>query len=208
MDNKLKSYKLSPHLKAELHYTVKKRGKSLNFRVPKVDFSNFPWTRTLRFTGVFLLVVAIYFGIKTGYEKAVLASEQKNIAREQAYQAQLNNLKEEVGKEATDAYSFVELSQKYLREYDGQKAEIAALIATEKDPRWRDGFINLGHVYLSVNKFDEAKVALVRAAEIDPLSPQAHYLLYLTHQELKDEQTAKQEFAKAEAFGFESEIGG
>jgi len=208
MDNKLKSYKLSPHLKAELHYTIKKRGNNLSFKAPKVDFSNFPWKKTLRFTGVFLLIIGVYFGIKVGYEKAVYATEQKNIAREKEYQTQLASMKETIEKEATDAYSFVELSQKYIAERDGQKAEIAAIIATEKEPMWRDGFVNLGHVYLSVNKFDEAKTALVKAIEIDPLNPQTHYLLYLTYQELKDEQTAKQEFAKAKAFGFESEIGG
>lgn len=180
----------------------------MSFKAPNIDFSNFPWKKTLRFTGVFLLIIGIYFGIKIGYEKAVYATEQKSIAREQEYQKQLTNLKQQVEKEATDAFSFVQLSQKYIDERDGQKAEIAALIATEKEPKWRDAFVNLGHVYLSVNKFEEAKIALTRAIEIDPLHPQTHYLLYLTYQELKNEQAAKQEFAKAKAFGFESEIGG
>lgn len=180
----------------------------MSFKAPKIDLSDFPWKKTLRFTGVFLLIIGIYFGIKTGYEKAVYAAEQKNIAREQEYQKQLANLKQQVEKEATDAFSFVQLSQKYIDERDGQKAEIAAQIATEKEPRWRDAFVNLGHIYLSVNKFEEAKIALTKAIELDPLNPQTHYLLYLTYQELKDEQAAKQEFAKAKSFGFESEVGG
>lgn len=208
MDHKIKSYKLSPQLRAELHHSGIKRGSTLNFKAPRIDLSKFPWKKTLRISGVFLLLIAIYFGIKTGYEKAVYAAEQKQIAKEQEYQKQLGELRKQIEQEAQDAFSFVKLSQKYLDERDGQKAEIAALIATEKEPEWRDGFVNLGHIYLSVNKFKEAEAALLRAAELDPINPQTHYLLYLTYQELKDENTAKKEFAKAKQFGLESEIGG
>lgn len=208
MENKLKSYKLSPQLRAELNYSIKKREKNLNFRAPKIDFSNFPWKKTLRFAGVFLLIIGLYCGIKAGYEKALLAANQKNIAREQEYQRQLSDLRLQVEKEAGDAFAFVQLSQKYLDERDGQKAEMAAILATEKEPKWRDGFVNLGHIYLSVNKFEEAKTTLLQALKLDPIDPQTHYLLSLTYQELKDEQAARQAFAKAEAFGFESEVGG
>lgn len=208
MDQKLKSYKLSPQLKAELNYSVKKRGSSLKFKTPSVDFSKVPWKKTLRISGVFLLIIAIYFGIKTGYERAVYAAEQQQIAREQEYTKQLTELKSQMEQEGDSAFSFVQLSQKYLDEHDGQKAEIAALVATEKEPKWRDAYVNLGHIYLSVNKFEEAKITLLRAVELDPINPQTHYLLYLTYQELKDESTAKQEFAKAKQFGLESDIGG
>ena len=208
MDHKIKSYKLSPQLKAELNYSIKKQGRPICFKAPKIDLSRVPWKKTLRISGVFLLIVAIYFGIKTGYERAVRVAEQTQIAREQEYTKQLGELKSQMEKEGDSAFSFVQLSQKYLEERDGQKAEIAALIATEKEPKWRDAHVNLGHVYLSVNKFQEAETALLRAVELDPINPQTHYLLYLTYQELNNENTAKQEFAKAKEFGLESDIGG
>lgn len=208
MDNKIRSYKLSPQLKAELNYSIKKSGKTLAFKAPKIDISNFPWKKTLRVGGVLLLIITIYLGIKTGYEKAVYIAQQKTIAREQEYQNQLVEMKTQVEQEAKNAFDFVKLSQKYLNERDGQKAEVAALIATEKEPKWRDAFVNLGHVYLSVNKFEEAKETLIHALELDPINPQTHYLLYLTYQELNDEATAKQEFAKAKALGLDSDIGG
>ncbi len=154
------------------------------------------------------MIITIYLGIKTGYEKAVYIAQQKTIAREQEYQNQLVEMKTQVEQEAKNAFDFVKLSQKYLNERDGQKAEVAALIATEKEPKWRDAFVNLGHVYLSVNKFEEAKETLIHALELDPINPQTHYLLYLTYQELNDEATAKQEFAKAKALGLDSDIGG
>lgn len=208
MDQKLKSYKLSPQLKAELNYSLKRQKNNLNFRPPKIDLSRFPWKKTLQIAGFFLLIISAYLGVKTGYEKAALAAKQRQIAKEQEYQKQISQLKQEIEAQASDAFGFVELSQKYLRERDGQRAELAALIASEKEPGWRDAFVNLGHIYLSVNKFQEAKTALLKAVELDPVNPQTHYLLYLTYQELKDDKAAKQEFAKAQNFGWEKEIGG
>lgn len=209
MDNDLRSYKLSPHLRAEVRQQGPKRNFArLNFKTPKIDFSKLPIKSSLRIAFFIGLIITVYVGIKTGYEKAVYAAETKQIAQQEKYEEYLAGLKTEISALSDDAYELAMMSRNYLKEKDGQKAEVAAVLSTEKEPYWRDGFINLGHIYLSVNKFDKAKEALEKAIEIDPLSGQAHYLLSLVHQELNDMDSAKESFARANSCGYETEIGG
>ncbi|MFH1910378.1 MAG: tetratricopeptide repeat protein [bacterium] len=207
----IKSYRLSAQLKAELNQNRKSRTPfpAINFSfLENLNFKKIPFRGIALFMGVFTLIVLSYTGIKSLYEYSLQKNEKLKQAQVQEYQDHLDQIKGEVGKLADSATSYVTLSQKFLKEKDIEKAEAAAKLATEKDPAWRDGFINEGHVMLSANKFEEAKQAFEKALAIDPICGQAHYLLSLTYQELKNNDLAKVEFAKAKQFGFETEIGG
>lgn len=212
MKDRIKSYKLSPQLKAELGLR-RSSGKSLDisFEFPKIpNFSKvkIPW----KAIGITVFVVAVIIGSYAGVKKTYELAAEKSRAAEQAkikqYQDRLANMRNEIIAEGTDAFSFVNLSQKYLKESDGEKAVAAAEMASEKDPLWRDAYINLGQVYLSVNEYKKAELALSTALERDPTCGQAHYLMSLTLEELSNRDGAKQEFAKAKEFGFDANIGG
>lgn len=149
-----------------------------------------------------------YIGVKKGYEFTARENETKRVAQIDAYNKRIENIKNEVSSTSADAYSLVTSSQQYLQSKDVERAEAAAEMATVKDPKWRDAFINLGQVYLATNKFDKAKASFDQALKIDPLSGQAHYLMSLAEQELKNTEAAKAAFAKAKQFGFQTDIGG
>jgi len=202
----IKSYRLSAQLKAELnfkHRTVRNPFRNIHF-----SFSKIPFKTIGILAGIFVLVTLSYMGVKNVYEvqsKKIVASRQ---AQAQTYEQHLSQIKAEVALKGTDAQSFVELSENYLKDKDVERAEQAAKLAVEKDPLWRDAYINQGHIYLVINKFEEAKISFEKALLIDPLCGQAHYFLSLAYQELKNTDAAKKEFAKAQEFGFQAEIGG
>jgi len=217
MSDKIKSYKLSPQLKAELNFPQKKKwsgsnGQSMFSQSPKMgfDFSKikFNWRAFGSIVGIFILVIGIYVSAKKIYNYSNAKNEQARLTQVQAYQKHVADVSREVSTQATDSFSFAALSQKYLQEKDAERAEAAANLAVLKDPNWRDGLINQGQILLSVNKFQEAKTAFEKALKIDPIYGQTHYLLSLTYQELNNNDLAKAEFAKAKQFGFETEIGG
>ena len=211
MNDKIKSYKLSPQLRAELNFQVRSGKNNFSNRIPlsnPLKNVKIPWKSVSITVGIFLLIVAGYIGVKKTYEYTARKAETARVARLEEYNKHVEEIKTGVAKEASDAFSFLKLSQKYLKEGDGERAEAAAVLASNKDTKWRDGYINLGQVYLAVNKFDLAKQSLTQALTIDPLSGQAHYLISLAYQELNDANSAKLEFAKAKQFGFETEIGG
>jgi len=209
-NDKISSYKLSPQLRTELHFTSRRNRHSFDFELVKkqLNFGKLPWKAILLTVFVCALVISGYLGIKKGYDYVAEKNYQANLAREQEYQNHLKTVEVEVAKLGTDAYSFVALSQNYVKSGDGERAEAAAQVAIQKDPLWRDAYVNLGQVYLATNKFDQAKTALENALKKDPVYGQTHYLLSLVYQELNDEGKSKDEFAKAKQFGFESEIGG
>lgn len=206
----IKSYKLSPQLRSELHFASRRNRHAFEFEMPPASdvLKKLPWKAIGLTVIVFAVIISAYLGIKKGYDYVVAKNEAENLAREQEYQNRLVSIKEEVSKYGSTAYDFVKLSQNYIKSGDAERAEASAQLAVEKDGNWRDGFINLGQIYLSVNKFDQAKSALESALKRDPVFGQTHYLLALTYQELNEDDKSKTEYAKAKEFGFQSEIGG
>jgi tetratricopeptide (TPR) repeat protein len=205
---KISSYKLSAGLKAELNIRHRKTSNPLRNLHFSFDIKKIPFKGIGIFTGVFILITCSYLGVKSLYE---IQSSKMNKAREaklETYEQHLAVLKAEVASKGLDSEGYVDLTREYLGKKDVERAEEAALLAVEKNPLWRDAYINQGHVLLVANKFDKAKTAFEKALDIDPLCGQAHYFLSLTLQELKDNNAAKSEFAKAKQFGFETEIGG
>lgn len=211
MSNKIKSYKLSPQLRSELNFS-KKNSSSQIFNFNQVSFQpnlgNIPWRGILIAIGVCAVVTAGWLGVKKGYEYTAKKNEAQQVAQLNAYNQRIENIKKEVSSSSADAYSLVTASQQYLKNKDVERSEAAAELATTKDPAWRDAFVNLGQVYLATNKFDKAKSSFEQALKIDPISGQAHYLLSLAEQELKNTEAAKAAFAKAKQFGFQTDIGG
>ncbi len=215
MAEPIKSYKLSPQLKAELGSPRHKRSSS-NFEfnpdfsgLSKLSQVKIPWKAVGITMVVFVVVISGYIGVKSGYEYLDQKSKVAAAVQQEAYNKHIREVRSEVEVKATDAYSFVELSQRYLKDGDGDRAVAAAEIAAQKDAKWRDGQLNLGQVYLATNQFEKAKTALNKALEIDSTYGQTHYLLSLVYQELRNNDLAKEEFAKAKTFGFEPEkIGG
>jgi len=202
---KIRSYKLSPQLKASLG--TRPRG-SFKFHLPQLKLPKLPAKGTIITAVLLVALVGAYFGAKKTYDYLNFKTEQVRVEREREYSQHLAQIEGELKGQAQDAYGYVELSQKYLKSADGERAEAAARQAVKKDPLWADGYANLGQIYLSLNKFDQAKETLESALAKDPLNGQTHYLLSLTYQELKNSEGAKTEFAKAKQFGFETEIGG
>ena len=202
----IKSYRLSAQLKAELNF--KQKSPSSYLKNIRIDFRKIPFKGIAIFIGVFAVVISGYMGVKTLYEKQSAKNEQIRQAKLQSYQDHLAEIKAEVLNKNVDSDGYVALTQDYLKQKDIERAEQAAVLAVEKNPIWRDAYINQGHVMLVANKFELAKASFEKALEIDPLCGQAHYLLSLTYQELKDNTSAKASFAKAKQFGFETEIGG
>jgi len=205
--DRIKSYKLSPQLRAEIGSARHDKPKI------KIDFSaiwrvRLPWKTILAGIAVFAIIIGCYTGAKKGYEVMAEKSRQAQIARQKEYDNHLAQIRSEVAAKATDAYSFATLSQEYLKGGDAERAQAAAELAVEKDGKWRDGYVNLGQIYLSVNQFEKAKTSFEKALEFDPTNGEIHYFLSLTYQELRDNEAAKREFAKAKEFGFNSEIGG
>lgn len=210
MAEKIKSYKLSPQLKAELHFNSRRTTSefSLHDAFEKVKMPKVSWKAIALTVVLFAVIISSYMGIKRAYEVASVKSAQTKAAAEEDYQNRLSSIRNEVAAKGTDAFSFVELSQQYLKSSDGERSVAAAEIATEKDAIWSDGFVNLGQVYLATNQFDRAKTALEQALKLNPLNGQAHYFLSLAYQELNDSAASKAEFAKAKTFGFDADIGG
>jgi tetratricopeptide (TPR) repeat protein len=204
----IKSYKLSPQLRSELNFSKQKSRLARPPKIPKIPWGKIPWKRVGIILAAFAVIIGAYVGVKKTYEYTLARSQEKQKAELQAYQNHLQQIKDEVASQGTDAYSYAELSQKFLKAKDAERAEAAAEIAVQKEPNWRDGYLNLGQVYLSINKFEEAKKAFEKAIEIDPISGTAHYYLSLAYQELRNSEAAKQEFAKAKKFGFETDFGG
>lgn len=208
MNDNLKSYKLSPQLRAELNFSKQKSDPAKPPKIPKIPWKKIPWKRVGIILAAFAMIVLAYGGVKKTYEYASAKSQEKQRAELATYQNHLQQIKDEVASQGTDAYSYAQLSQQFLKAKDADRAEAAAEVAVEKEPNWRDGYLNLGQVYLSVNKFEEAKTAFEKAVEIDPVYGEAHYYLSLAYQELRNTEAAKQEFAKAKKFGFETDFGG
>lgn len=219
MRDRISSYKLSPQLRAELG-TGRSRARSskssgtsfdLSFELPHFLPSHkpkIPWRAIATTVFVIVVIIGSYTGAKAAYDFAKDKAYEAEQARVQQYQSSLASIRDEVSTQASDAYSFVELSQKYLKDGNGERAVTAAEIATEKDPLWRDGYLNLGQIYLSVNDFDKAKLALESALDKDPTYGQTHYLLSLALGGLNDKEGSKQELSKANKFGYDSDIGG
>ncbi len=210
MAERLKSYKLSPQLKAELHLNGRRNASdfSLHDAFEKVKMPKISWKAVALTVVIFGAVISSYIGIKHAYEIASIRTAQAKAAAQQEYENRLSSLQKEVASKGTDAFSFVELSQQYLKSSDGERAVIAAELSAQKDPVWSDGFVNLGQVYLSTNQFEKAKTALTEALKLNPLNGQGHYFLSLVYQELNDSASSKAEFAKAKTFGFDADIGG
>jgi len=208
--DKIKSYKLSPQLKAELHLNQRRAHSdfSLHDAFEKVKVPKISWKAVSLTVLIFAAVISSYVGLKHAYELSAVKTAKAKAAQEQEYQERLASMKTEITTKGTDAFSFVSLAQGYLKSGDGERAIISAEISTEKDPVWSDGFVNLGQIYLATNQFEKAKTALGQALKLNPLNGQAHYFLSLTYQELNDSEGSKAEFAKARAFGFDTEIGG
>lgn len=202
---KIKSYKLSPQLRAEIGYTRRQQKPSVNINF---DFSKVPFKSIAILIVVFLAFLGCYAGIKKTYEHIAWKAEQERIAQEKEYQDRLISIKSEVSSSITDAVVAVSKSQEYIKSGDGERAEVAAEIAVEKDPQWRDGYLNLGQIYMSLNKFDKAETTLKTALSKDPICGRTHYLLSLVYQERGNTDGAKLELAKAKNLGFETEIGG
>lgn len=207
MADRIKSYKLSPQLRAEIG--------SARHSEPRIsiDWSaiwrvRLPWKTIGVIAGVFVIVIAGYMGVEKGYGAIAEGSRRAQAEREQEYSVHLAQIKSEVAAKATDAYSYAVLSQAYLKNNDAERAQAAAELATGSDSKWRDGYVNLGQIYLSTNQFEKAKGSFDKALELDPTNGEIHYFLSLTYQELRNNEAAKQEFAKAKEFGFNSEIGG
>jgi len=210
VSNDIKSYKLSPQLRAEINFQRRSsRLPKFNFpAIPSFKPKKIPWRNIRLIAGVFLIIIGSYLGIRKTYEFSVQKAQMTRQAQLEEYNKHLSELTQEVAQKTTTAQAAVVASQTYLKSGDAERAEAAARIATENDPKWRDAYTNLGQVYLAVNKFDQAKEALEGALKIDPLDGQTHYLLSLVYQELNDSNSAKTEFTKAQSFGFETDIGG
>lgn len=202
----IKSYSLSTQLKAELNFRSPSSVKSL--KNIHIDWHKFPLKKVGIFVLSFVLVIGAYMGIKSLYEIQATKTARAKTKQLETYKQHLAEIKAEVENKGSDAAGYANLSQEYLKNKDIERAEVSAQLAVEKNSVWRDAYLNEGHVFLVANKFNEAKAAFEKALEIDPLCGQAHYLLSLTYQELKDNNAAKSEFAKAKAFGFETQIGG
>jgi len=207
MNDNLKSYKLSPQLRAELNFS-KQNGEPAPPKIPKIPWKKIPWKRVGIIVAAVALIIGAYVGAKKTYEYASAKSQAKQQVELATYQNHLQQIKDEVAAQGEDAYSYAQLSQQFLQSKDIERAEAAGQLAVEKEPAWRDGYLNLGQIYLSANKFEEAKTAFEKAIKIDPICGEAHYYLSLACQELKDSKTAQLEFAKAKKFGFNSDIGG
>lgn len=210
MPDKIKSYKLSPQLRSELNFSQKKSSAIFNFNQTafRPNLGSLPWRGIFAAVAVCGVIMLGWMGVKKGYEYTAKKNEERQVAQVVAYNQRVESIKQEVMSSAEDAYSLVTSSQQYLKNKDVERAEAAAELAVAKDPAWRDAFVNLGQVYLATNKFDKAKVAFENALKIDPISGQAHYLLSLAEQELKNTEAAKAAFAKAKQFGFQTDIGG
>lgn len=205
MSNRIKSYKLSPQLQAEIGYARKSVPAKASV---KVDWSKIPVKSIL--VGFFAIAVVLggYAGVKKAYQKVAYNRQQEAIKSHQELEQKLAKTRQEVSDKNLASQDYLILSQNYLQEGDGDRAQIAAELSAQKDPDWRDAFVNLGRIYMSVNQFDKAKEAFKSAIAIDPIYGNSHYLFYLACQESRDTEGAKQELAKAKKFGFDLEIGG
>lgn len=205
MRDRIKSYKLSPQLQAEIGYA--RQGVNTKNSI-KIDWSRLPIKSVL----IGLLAVAIilsgYAGAKKIYQKVAYRRQQEAMKVQEEVAKRIEATRQEVANKNLSSQEYLVLSQNYLQSGDGDRAQIAAELSTQKDPNWRDAFVNLGRVYMSVNQFDKAKGAFKNAITIDPIYGNSHYLLYLACQESRDTDGAKQELTKAKKFGFDLEIGG
>jgi cytochrome c-type biogenesis protein CcmH/NrfG len=205
MGDRIKSYKLSPQLQAEIGYAHKAVPTKASI---KIEWSRIPVKSILVSILAVMVILGGYAGIKKVYQKVAYNRQQETVKAQQELEQRLAAARQEVVDKNLSSQEYLILSQNYLQEGDGDRAQIAAELSTQKDPAWRDAFVNLGRVYMSVNRFDQAKEAFKSAIAIDPIYGNSHYLLYLACQESRDNESAKQELARAKKFGFDLEIGG
>jgi len=205
MSNQIKSYKLSPQLKAEIGCSQKNSSPKPSF---KIEWSKIPFKAIAISAVAIALCLGGYIGIKKTYERIAYNRNQKALQAQKDYEARLATIKDEVAKKNLSGPDYVLLSQNYLEQGDGERAEAAAELGANSDKAWRDGYVNLARIYMSINKFNEAKGAIASAVAIDPICGNCHYLAYLANQELNNSDEAKIELAKAKKFGFDMEIGG
>lgn len=205
MRDRIKSYKLSPQLQAEIGYA--RQGASTKDSI-KIDWSKFPVKSVLVSILAVVVILGGYAGVKRVYQKIAHNRQQEAIRVQQEIAQRVEAARQEVVDKNLSSQDYFVLSQNYLQSGDGDRAQIAAELSAQKDPVWRDAFVNLGRVYMSVNQFDKAKEAFKSAIAIDPIYGNSHYLLYLACQESRDTDGAKQELTKAKKFGFDLEIGG
>jgi cytochrome c-type biogenesis protein CcmH/NrfG len=205
MRDHIKSYKLSPQLQAEIVYA--RQAVSAKNSI-KINWSRFPVKSVLIGLLAVVIILSGYAGTKKVYQKVAYHRQQEAIKVQEEVAKRIEAIRQEVANKNLSSQDYLVLSQKYLQSGDGDRAQIAAELSTQKDPNWRDAFVNLGRVYMSVNQFDKAKDAFRNAIAIDPIYGNSHYLLYLAYQESRDTDGAKQELTKAKKFGFDLEIGG
>jgi len=199
----MKSYKLSPSLKAEL---VRRKKSGFDFSlVREIKIS---W-RPIILSVVFLaFAFGAYFGVKKSFDHVAM---RRQVAKQQALaqeQERIDTVKDGVKSMAKDAYGYAELSQKMLNDNEVDKSVIAAEYAVAMDPNWRDGYLNLAQIYLSVKRPADAQIILEKSLKIDPNYGLTHYLLSESYKDQKNNDMSCKELAKAKALGLDTEFGG
>jgi predicted Zn-dependent protease len=96
------------------------------------------------------------------------------------------------------------LGQILLRNKKAEEAFPFLQVATNGDPTFMKGHLELGKCYLQLGKVQEAQQALLKAVEADPHSPEPHVLLVQVYTRLKDDEKRKSELATIQKLEQES----
>lgn len=107
--------------------------------------------------------------------KSMLMYAQDMLAQKAPQQA-IQVLMQSLSEEPRSSYTYFLLGYAYSMMGDAQNFEQSMLKALEYYPNYKDAMINLGSVYVSQGRFDDAQKYLERVLEMDPANQNASEL--------------------------------
>lgn len=168
------------------------RAKPMRYRAPKITGKHV----ALAFLAVGL-TIGIWFGAKS--TKGWLAQRREdNLAAEQtALDTEKKQIEESARSRITSRAEAVTVWQEAMGQNQAYGAEVAARLALEYQPNWRDGYLMLGAAQIAQREYEEALKTLLQAQSIDPTYPPTHQMLAEVYKKTGDTTRADSETQKA-----------
>jgi tetratricopeptide (TPR) repeat protein len=156
-----------------------------------------PW----RYIGIGIAVLILAGG---GYFGVIKLRDWSNARRQAAAtkrdvedKARQTALEQSMRGQITTALGAAGTWQQKMQEGKTEEAEIAAKIALELQPNWRDGYLMIGAAQLEQKEYQDAQSSLEMATKLDPTHAPTHQLLAALFNQTGHQDAANQETAKA-----------
>ena len=143
------------------------------------------------------LTIGIWFGFKGTKNWLVQRRENNLAAQKAALEAEKQNIENDIRGRAATRATAVAVWESEMQNNQAYGAEVAARLALEYQPNWRDGYLMLGAAQIAQREYDPALKTLLQAQAADPTYPPTHQMLAEVYKKTGDTTRADAETQKA-----------